>query len=567
MILTDFRIAVRNILHNKVQSSISILGLGIGLGSLIVLIALIVHEKSFDKFIPDYPDVYKVVFGTSSFVQYPLADEMKKDFPEVKDFFRINQANIVQVRNPKGTEYGKNQEFAFADTSIFRILGIKLISGTPAKSFTEVAISEKTARKYFGNDPAPGKMLRVKLNNEFIDLSVTGVYKDFPSNSTLYPDYLATIKLSEKLFGIFSTRLGEYGSGISVELNWNLRAFYTYLVLDKNADKNKLISKMQDYKEHLTNEASKKLNYDLQPVRDIYLKSGSYLQGFNFFRAGNINELRYYWSISFLILIISVTNYIFLTRATTFDRLHELGTRKVLGASTRTLRVQIIVESNLITVLSLIPASFVIDSGISLINGTLNKTLTYDVFSNPLMWLLLISVVLFTGTISGLLIGSKISRISPLVLLSGKTSEKSKSSKWDHSFLVLHFSIYIILVVSVITVLKQVRYSTTSFKGINPENILVSELNSPALQSGFKMICNEIEKIPGVKQVSGSSFIPLFSDYMPITLAPNEGEPCYKSRIFIPITAIATFFRELIWKCGLNRLWRFSGAMVWGKRH
>jgi putative ABC transport system permease protein len=160
----------------------------------------------------------------------------------------------------------------------------------------------------------------------------------------------------------------------------------------------------------------------------------------------------------------------------------------------------------------------------SLINSTLNKTLTYEVFSNPLMWVLLISVVIFIGTISGLLIGSNISRISPLVLLSGKTTEKSKSKKWDHSFLVFHFSIYIILVVSVITVTKQVRYSIAGYKNINPNNILVSELNSPALQSGFRSICSEIEKIPGVKQVAGSSFIPLYSDYIPITLAPPEGD-------------------------------------------
>ncbi len=252
MIVKNLKISVRNIFRNKVQSLISILGLGIGLGSIIVLMALIVHEKSFDRFIPDNANVYKVIFGSNGFAQYPLADEMKKDFPEVKDFFRINQANIVQVRNPKGTEYGKNQEFAFSDSSIFKILGIDMISGTPARSVTEVAISERTARKYFGNKSALGEILRVKLNNEYIDLSVSGVYKDFPSNSTLYPDYLATIKLSLKLFGIFGTRLGEYGSGWSASLNWNLRAFYTYLVLDKNADKNALVLKMQKYREHIS---------------------------------------------------------------------------------------------------------------------------------------------------------------------------------------------------------------------------------------------------------------------------------------------------------------------------
>jgi putative ABC transport system permease protein len=523
MIVTDFKIAVRNILRNKVQSSISILGLGIGLGSIILLMALIVHETSFDRFIPDYPNVYKVIFGSNSFAQYPLGDEMKKDFPEVKDFFRINQANIVQVRNMKRKEYGGNQEFAFSDSSIFRILGIKLIAGSPAKSFTEVAISEKMARKYFGNTPAVGEILRVKLNNEFIDVSVSGVYKDFPANSTLFPDFLATIKLSEKLFGIFITRLGEYGSG-TIKLNWDLRTFYTYLVLDKNADKKALVSKMQKYRELISNETTKKLEYDLQPVSDIYLKSDRYLEGFNFFRAGNANELKYYWFVSFLILLISVANYIFLTRAATSDRLRELGTRKVLGASSKILRRQIILESNLITLLSLIPASFVIDSGMSFINSTLNKTLSNEVFSNPVMWLLLLSVVIFTGTISGLLIGYKISRITPLVLLSGKTSELSRTRKWDYSYLILHFSIYIILAVSVISVSKQVKYSVTNYKGINVKNILISELNSPVLQSSFMTISNEMQKIPGVTKVAGSSFIPLFTDYISTNIANLQGE-------------------------------------------
>jgi putative ABC transport system permease protein len=524
MFIQDFKIAVRNIIRNRVKSSISILGLGIGLGSMILLMALIVHENSFDKFIPDYHNVYKVIFGSNGFAQYPLADEMKKDFPEVKDFFRINQANIVQVRNIKRNEYGRNQEFAFADSSIFRILGIKLISGTPAKSFTEVAISEKSAKKFFGDTPPVGEILRIKLNNEFIDVSVSGVYKDFPPNSTLYPDFLATIKLSEKLFGIFSTRLGEYGSGVSVKLNWDLRTFYTYVVLDKNADIKALVSKMQKYRELISNEASKKLEYDLQPVNDIYLDSDTYREGFQFFRAGNVKELKYYWVLSFLILMISVTNYIFLTRAATSDRLRELGTRKVLGASPKNLRRQIILESNLITILSLIPASFVIDSGISFINNTLNKTLSEEIFSDPVMWLILISVVIFTGTISGLLIGYRISRISPLVLLSGKTSALPRSRNWDYSYLIFHFCIYIILVVGVISVAKQVKFSFTNYKGINVKNVLISELASPVLQSGFMTISNEMEKIPGVIKVAGASFIPLFTDYVNTTIANPEGE-------------------------------------------
>jgi putative ABC transport system permease protein len=524
MISTDFRIAIRNIFHNKLQSAISILGLGIGLGSMILLMALIVHEKSFDKFIPDYPNVYKITFGQSCGTQYPLAEEMKKDFPEVKDFFRITQANFIQVRNIKRNESGTNQEFAFSDPSIFTILGVKLIAGTPAKSVKEVAISEKMSRKYFGTASAIGEILRVKLNNEFLDLAVSGIYHDFPATSTLYPDFLADIRLSEKLFGIVGSSYGEYGEVMSAKLNWNLPYFYTYLQTDQNANIKVLTSKMQKYRELINEESYKKWEYQLQPVTDIYLGSDRYLGGFRFFRAGNSNELKYYWAISFMILLISVTNYIILTRAATSDRLHENGTRKVMGASPEDLRRQIMVESHLITLLSLLPASFVIDSGMSFINSTLNKTLTNEVFSNPIMWILMLSVVILSGTLSGLLIGYKISRVSPVLLLSGKSSEKSQSRKWDYSFLVFHFTIYIILVVCAIGVIKQVRYAMTGYKGLNPDNIIVSELSSPALKSSFSAICSEVAQIPGVVKVAGSSFIPLYTPYAPVTLANNEGE-------------------------------------------
>jgi putative ABC transport system permease protein len=157
------------------------------------------------------------------------------------------------------------------------------------------------------------------------------------------------------------------------------------------------------------------------------------------------------------------------------------------------------------------------------INNTLNKTLSAEIFTNPLMWLLLLLVVLFTGTLSGFLIGYKFSRVSPIILLSGKSSEYSRSGRWSYSFLIFHFAIYIILVVSVISVSKQIRYSLTGFKGIRTENILISYLTSPELKKSFPVICNEMKKIPGVQQAAGSSFIPPMDAMLPINLAVTEG--------------------------------------------
>ncbi len=447
---------------------------------------------------------------------------MKQDFPEVKEYFRFYQANNIQLRNPQN-DLVKERFFGFADPSIFKILGIPFLIGTPANSDSEVTISEKMALKYFGNSSPVGSILSVKLNGNFADLRISGVYKDFPSTSTLLPEFIADIKLSETMFKQFQSSLGEYGNEKKSALNWDNASFLSYVVLDKNADENALSSKLLKYNELMSNESAKDLTYRLQPVEDIYLKStGAEVSYFG--RTGNAEELKYYEAISLLILLISVINYIFLTRAATSYRYRELGTRKALGASRSNIFKQILLESNLITIISLIPAIFVIDSGISFINSTLNKTVAFDVFSNPVMWILLISVVLFTGSISGLIIGFNISRKPSLLLLSGKLSEAKKSKRWDYSFLVFHFSIYIILVVSVITVSKQIKYSLTNSKGINPENVLISELNSPELQKSFTAICDEIGKIPGVIKTAGSSFIPPFDAFLPVKLANTSGE-------------------------------------------
>ena len=523
MILFDTKIALRNILRNKVQSAISILGLGIGLGCIILLLALIVHEKSFDRYIPEYGNVYRILLGNNGTTQFPLAETMKQEFPEVKDFFRYYQANEILIRN-KDNNIVSDQDFGFADMSVFQILGIKLIAGTPAVSESDVAISEKTAMKYFGNISPVGSVITVNLNDEYIDLNISGVYTDFPSNSTLNPAFIADIKLSEKMFRQFQRSLGAYGSEDRASMGWESAGFLSYVVLENNSDISALASKMDKYKEFITNETQRELSYSLQPVGEIYLAPAE-VGRTPYLRYGNREELRYYEVISLLILIISVTNYILLTRASAAERLRELGTRKILGASGKVVRRQIIVESTLVAIISLIPALFVIDMGIPFINNTLQKTLSPEVFSRPVMWFLFVFVILFTGTVSGLLIGFRMSKIPSLVLLRGNTSRFTRSGgKLKYSFLVLHFSIYMILVSAVITVSKQIRYSMTHFTGIHPENIIVSNLSSDELQKSFLTICNEIERIPGVIMTAGGSYIPPMGSYLPIVLANTEGE-------------------------------------------
>ncbi|MBN2775972.1 MAG: ABC transporter permease [Prolixibacteraceae bacterium] len=521
MNLTNLKISIRSLLKNKIQSSISVLGLGIGLGSIMLLVILVIHEFSFDKFIPDYNSAFRVIQGDDCRTPYLLAEEIKNEIPEVKSFFRFFQANNVQIKDKNGQILSENL-FAFADSSVYNNLGIKFRYGTPALSRNEVALSESMAKKYYKYENASGSLLIVKFNDDFITLTVSGVYEDFPSNSTLNPEFIADLELSGEVFGQTQRMLGEYGSSLNEFKTWDRNYFYTYLFLNEGSDSESVTNKIQKYAELLDQERWADAGYSLQPVSEIYFNSNE-LNGNLFSRTGNKDELKYYMAIAFVILCISVINYIFLTKAKIIIRLKELGAKKAMGATRFIIQKQVLFEAILIASMSVIPAFIIIIPGISFINSTLNKTIGSEVFSLGQTWLSLILVIVLTGTFSGLLIGSNISRISIVQLLTGRMKKIGRKNNLKNSFLSFHFAVFIILIVSVLTFKKQINYALTNFKAINPENILICNLGTAELQKQFPVIKNELEKNPGVKMIAGSSFIPPFNAFLPINLKTEDG--------------------------------------------
>jgi putative ABC transport system permease protein len=518
---TNLKIAVRNILNNKIQSSISIFGLGIGLGCIILLAMLYIHESSYDSYISDNQDLYRVIQGDDCRTSYPLANAIKAEFPVVDTFFRYYQTSEIELKS-HNNEIVKDKLFAFSDASIYPCLGIDFKQGIAAQLPTEIAISEKTSAKYFDNHDVIGKVLLVRLNEKFIPLTISGVYEDFPSNSTLSPEFIANIDLIGEILNHEQKALGQYSSKVDEFKTWGNEIFYTYLRLKASANPDVVVKGLQKYKNMSVNEKRKQMAYSLQPVTNIYMKSNN-LNGNQFTRLGNAVELNYYIAIAALILLIAAINYIFLTRARINSRLKELGAKKVVGASRNSIQRQIVLESNLISFLSLFPASIVIFAGMPFIDKTLDLTLNFEVFHNWRTLPVIISIVMLTGSLSGLIIGSRVSRISTLSLLNGKSSKNKKYNSWNNSFLSVHFTIFIILIVGVFILRKQINYALTNFKAIDPSNILICELNSSELSAKMPVIKNEIDKLSGTITSAASSFIPPFNNYLPVKLQ-YEGE-------------------------------------------
>ncbi len=520
MNFTDLKIAFRSIKKNKIGSSISILGLGIGLGCIMILGALFIHEYSFDRFIPNYQYAYRVYDKDNLKMPYILAPSIKSKIPEIQNYFRFYQTDMVEIKNAKNRVV-KEESFAFADENIFKQLGINIKYGKPAESKTEIAISENIAKKYFHSENALGASLQIKLKDKFATYTICGVYKNFPGNSSIQPAFLGNIKLTEDVLGFSSqVMLGDYASAENDLNKWDKNYFSTYLFLAPQAEPKMVADKIQKFMLSIDAEKYAESEYGLQPVEDIYLNSANLID--NYSLHGDSNELKYYIGTAFVILCIAIINYVFLTKANILSRLIELGAKKALGARNNDIRRQVLLESNLISILSIIPAVIIIFAGIPFVNSTLGKTVGSEVFAMWQTWLLFFVIILLTGTISGLLIGINISRTSVLVLLSGHLNKKRRKYRWNHSFLSFHFAIFIILIVSVLTFKKQINFGLTNFQSIDPNNILVCQLNSPDLQKQIKVLQNEMEKNPHVIRTAGSSFIPPFNNFLPIRLKSED---------------------------------------------
>lgn len=516
----NLKIAIKSIQNNQVQSLVSVLGLGIGLGSIILILMLYMHENSFDRYIPENDQVYRVLHGANSSTPFILGETAKNDIPSIDQIFRYYQSGEFEIRQ-NGNDIIEEQRFACSDASIFNLLGIEFIIGKTAESRNEVAISETMARKYYPNGDAMNKTIEARLNNEFINLTVCGIFKDFPSNSSLAPNFVSHTDLIDEFLGTFNKRLGEYGSVVETfKTNWERDVCITYLKINAQSNVEDVTEQLQKYKQRFEGESKKEQAFSLQAATDVYLQSEEISDVYS--RRGNANELKYYIAIALFILIISIFNYIFLTKAKMEGRLKEFGVKKALGAYTSSIRKQMLFEANIISFLSLLPAIFVIMLGIPFINSTLGRNLDSQILSVWYTIPLLALIPLLTGSFSGFIVGIKISRISPVLLLNKRNSSLPKTKQWSNSFLSFHFAIFIILVVGVLVLKKQINYSLTNFTAINPENVMICELNTPELAQKFSVIDNHVKQLPGVIRTAGSSFIPPYNWTLPVRLKNPE---------------------------------------------
>jgi len=468
-----FKIAFRNLRKNKIFSIINILGLAIGLTCFMFIAVFVYNELSYDKYVEDAKDIYRVqvsVIGNGDAAVYPNVDVavgewIKNAFPEVKASTRISPASDFVKYDDKQF---KEQHLAFADSNFLQMFSIPLIEGSNENALKEpnsVVISKAFAKKYFGNADALGKSLLIGTRN--VAYKVTGIIDKVPDNSHFHFDAF----LSLSTFHITNR-------------TWSNLGFYTYLLLNKNADAKQLQAKFpqlvakyvvpeiqHDMGVSLA-EAQKSVNtfvFSLQPLTNIHLYSNTKLE---MEPNGDIQYVYIFSALAVFILLLACVNFTNLSTARAVKRAREVGIRKVMGSIKKQLIFQFLSESVLFTFFSMLCAYVLIFLLLPYFNQLANKNISFDFFLSYKSMLAMFLVSFIAGLLAGIYPAFFLASFNTIKVLKGSSLQGSQRKPLRSGLIVFQFFVSTALIIATIIVYQQLHYMQNKKLGYDKDQVL-----------------------------------------------------------------------------------------------
>jgi putative ABC transport system permease protein len=504
-----FKIAWRNLVKNKTFAFINIVGLSVGLTCFLLISAFVYDELQYDRYAKNADQLYRVGIhldangGTTDFpiVDGAVGQGIKNAFPEVTDFTRImNAGTFFAQYNDKQF---KEEKSAFVDSNFLNMFSIPLTVGDQRTALVEpmsIVVSQATANKYFGSEPALGKTLTIDGDS----YKITGVFDKIPDNSHFHMDMVRSMSSIRR----------------SRPETWSNVSHATYLQLQPGADAAKLETKLpqlvskfvvpeiqQDMGVSLA-EAQKSVNtfrFYLQPVTAIHLYSHT---KFEMEANGDINYLYIFGALAIFILLLACVNFTNLSTAAASKRAREVGIRKVMGSVKAQLVAQFLAESLLMSFVATIIAIGLIYAVLPGYNQLAGKQISFSFFLSVQSLLASLAICLLVGILAGIYPSFFISAFKPIKVLKGALSGQSRRSVLRSSLVVFQFTVSTALIIATIIVYRQLDYMQNQKLGYSKEQVLVIQ-DSYTLGNNEKAFKEKLQQDPRVKSATISWSVPV----------------------------------------------------------
>ncbi len=485
--------AWRNIVRYRWISSINIIGLSASMSICLLILMMIKHQTDFDSFHPDADRLYrlttKIRYNNGDIDHYastpgPLISYLQENFSLAEETVSIERS-YFSITNPHGevTLTGIKTSPAF-----FSLFGFAFRKGSPSTALVRaysIVLSEESATKLFGENDALGKIVSIK---EMGDFTVTGVLarQDKPSH------------LDFDAYAMYPTNNQENNK------DWSSCISYSYIRIKQDVKQETMQNALKLSSVHASNILKKsdginQVDFNFQSIHDVPFSDLAVELGF----VKSWKKIAGFVGLAFVMLLLAIFNYSNVTVARTLGRMKEIGVRKISGASRSQITFQLITESILIALISLVFAVFAAQY------FPLNPAFQRSVPQHPdvtlMGWFLLFSI--FAGCMTGFFPAMALSKINPVIILKNRISNTRPGHyDWHNGIIVAQFFFSLVFISVLSTVYKQSLFQVNSDYGFKRKNIIhinLGEINRQAFM-------NELEKRSEIESISASSQ-PMFS--------------------------------------------------------
>lgn len=503
MIKHYLTITVRHFWRNRFYSTISILGLSLGIAAFLLITQYIRFENSYETVFPKADHIYRVTqdfYKGSEYVvtdcetPMPLAPSIKEKMPEVIEFARFQHFSPQEIKF-KNQKWIPKNVYA-VDASAFSLFDYTVLKGDPAKDFDKpftLVMTRTAARNWFGNLDVIGKLLTHKETNK--DFKVVGVIEDMPRNTHLKFDLIFS----------FST-LKAFGYNMD---SWGGNNNYTYVLANEQFDLDTFNKKLWDFSEARYDGRGGKDIWQAEPIRDIHLHSHKTFEP----EANSDAKIIYFLGvIAIFIIFISIINYANLYAAKSLERAKEIGIRRILGSYASQMFAQNIFEATIFCLLSGIFSLLFIEIFMGHLRSISDQVLSQSIFQDPNFWITFGVVLVACIIASGLYAQIILSFFKIRDSLKGSPTRTLKSFSLQKVFMIAQFVATFMLVVGTFIVMKQINFMMKQDLGMNLNQVLV--LDGPGYNDyktniqKAEVLRNELLKMPAITNFSSTTTLP-----------------------------------------------------------
>jgi putative ABC transport system permease protein len=500
MLKNYIKIAMRNLRRHKGYALINVAGLTVGMACCALILLYIRNELGYDRFHQKAGRIYRLTntilregeSRTISAMAAPIGPALVEEYPEIVNSVRLLPPYHQTLVTYESKQFYENGLY-YADPSLFTVFDFPLQSGDPQAALRNkksVVLSPETAKKYFGEENPPGKILKIERGEG--DFQVTGILKTIPHTSHLRPDFIIPFS------NLYERQLS----------NWWMFSYPTYVLLSEQASAAALANKLPEFiKKHYSDSPPgfPGMRLGLQPLVDVHLRSDFGNQ------AGELSAMTYLYlfaALAFFIIAVACVNFMNLATARSQHRAREVGVRKVIGGRRTQLILQFISESVILAFIATLGAVMLIEFFLPIFNELARKNLQIDYGADWLFIAGFLLLALIVGIASGSYPAFFLSRFQPVEVFKGGLRPGVSGARLRQLLVVGQFAISIALIASTLVVNDQIEYIRNKRLGFDKEQVVVVPLRSEQAQNNWPSLKTELLRHPEILAATAASGVP-----------------------------------------------------------